>query len=133
MVAGGVLWAVVYNVVWAVGWFAFMRGEWSDATVGLRKSMPWTEIWAVSVALTLPLGVAIMAYVAGRVRTGPGPRVALAASLAMWVPMTMGMLGWGWYESLSLRVLMLDSTVNPLAIGVAVLAGIRWHGRLTSA
>jgi hypothetical protein len=126
---GGLLWALVYNSVWAVAWFAFMRRGWLDATAALRNSMPWTEIWAVSAALTLPLGVAAMAYVAGRARTGPAPRAALAASLALWVPMTMGMAGWGWYESLSLRILMLDSAVNLLAIGAAVLAGARWHER----
>lgn len=132
VVVGGLLWALVYNCVWAVAWFAFMRREWLDATAALSKSMPWTEIWAVSVALTLPLGVATVAYVAGRARTGPAPRAALSASLALWVPMTMGMSGWGWYESLSLRMILLDSTVNLLAIGAAVLAGVRWHARLTT-
>ena len=131
VVAAGALWAVVYNLVWGVAWFAFMRGEWLDATAALNQSMPWTEIWVVSVALTLPLGVATMAYVVGRARTGEAPRAALAASLALWVPMTMGMAGWGWYESLSLRILMLDSAVNLLAIGAGVLAGARWPSRLT--
>lgn len=132
VVIGGLLWALVYNCVWALAWFTFMRREWLDSTAALRKSMPWTEIWVVSGALTLPLGVATVAYVAGRARTGPAPRAALAAGLALWVPMTMGMSGWGWYESLSLRTLMLDSTVNLLAIGAAVLAAVRLHGRLTT-
>jgi hypothetical protein len=133
VVVGGLLWALVYNSVWAVAWFAFMRREWLDATAALGKSMPWTEIWAVSAALTLPLGMAAMAYVAGRARAGPAPSAALPTSLALWVPMTIGMFGWGWQESLSMRMLILDSTVNLLAIGAAVLAGLRWHGRLTRA
>lgn len=130
MVIGGLLWALVYNCVWALAWFTFMRREWLDSTAALRKSMPWTEIWVVSGALTLPLGIATVAYVAGRARAGPAPRAALAAGLALWVPMTMGMSGWGWYESLSLRILMLDATVNLLAIGAAVLAAVRLHARL---
>ncbi len=126
-VAAGVLWAAVYNSVWGVAWFAFMQREWLDATAALKHGMPWTEIWLVSVVLTLPLGVATMAYAARRARA------ALAAALALWLPMTLGMAGWGWHESLSARILVLDSAVNLFAIGAAVLVGAGWHRRLTRA
>lgn len=133
LLAGGVLWAVVYNSVWGLAWFAFMRGEWLRATAAFDRGMPWTEIWVVSLALTLPLGVATMVYAAGRAHSKPRPDPALAASFALWLPMTMGMTGWGWFESLSARILVLDAAVNLLAIAAAALAAARWHGRLTRA
>ena len=133
LLAGGVLWAVAYNSIWGLAWFAFMRGEWLHATTAFGRGMPWTEIWVVSVALTLPLGVATMVYVAGRADTKRRPHPALAASFALWLPMTMGMTGWGWIESLSARILVLDAAVNLLAIAAAGIAAARWHGRLTRA
>ena len=131
VVAGGVVWAVIYNFAWGVAWFAFMRSEWLDATVSRNRPMPLAEIWAVWVALTFPLGVATMAYVADRARSGSVSRATLAGGLALWVPMTLGMAALGWHESLPMRVLLLDSIVNLAAIGAASLAG-EWsqHAKL---
>jgi len=106
VVASGALWTVVYNLVWGVAWFAFMRREWLDAVAAIRRPLPWTaEVWFLMVVLSLPIGVAIMAYAVGRARSAPAPRTALYAGLALWVLMTMGMAGWGWQESLSMRVI----------------------------
>ena len=133
VLAGGVLWAAVYNLVWGVAWFAFMRREWLDAMAAIKQPLPWTpQFWVVWVALTLPIGVATMAYVAGRARSAPVPKAALGASLALWVVMTIGMAGWGWQESLSMRLITLDSAVNLVGLVAASLAGewsqrARWH------
>ena len=37
VIAGGALWAAIYNLVWAVAWFLFMRTEWRDAFA----ATPW--------------------------------------------------------------------------------------------
>ena len=122
--ASGVLWAVVYNSVWGIAWFAFMRKEWLDAMAVIKQPLPWTtEFWVVWVVVTLPIGVATMAYVASRARFGPAPKAALTAGLAVWVLMTIGMAGWGWQESHSMRLIAIDSTVNLLSIVAASLAG----------
>jgi hypothetical protein len=122
VVASGALWTVVYNFVWGVAWFAFMRREWLDAVAAIRKPMPWTaEVWFLMVVLSLPIGVAIMAYSAGRSRSAR--KAAIYAAVALWLLMTMGMAGWGWQESLSMRVIALDSTVNLVGMVAASLAG----------
>ena len=124
VLAAGVLWAVVYNLVWGVAWFALMRREWLDAMATIKQPLPWTPtFWVVWVALTLPIGVAAMAYVAGKAHSTRVSNAALAASLTVWVLMTMGMAGWGWQESLSVRIIAMDSTVNLVGVVVASLAG----------
>ena len=136
--AAGVLWAVVYNLVWGVAWFAFMRREWLDAMAAIKQPLPWTpEVWVVWLALTLPIGVATMAYVLRHGRSTVVLRDALAASLAVWVLMTMGLAGWGWQESLSFRIIAMDSTVNLVCVVAASLAGglsqrARSHQRSTA-
>ncbi len=135
VLAGGVLWAAVYNLVWGGAWFAFMRREWLDAMAAIKQPLPWTpQFWVVWVALTLPIGVATMTYIASRARSAPVPKAALAASLALWVVMTIGMAAWGWQESLSIRVITIDSAVNLVGLVTASLAGewsqrTRWHRR----
>lgn len=113
---------VVYNLVWGVAWFAFMRREWLDAVAAIRQPLPWTaEVWFLWVALTLPIGVAIMAYAASRARSAP--KTAVYVAVAVWLLMTLGMAAWGWQESLSMRVIAMDSTVNLIGMVAASLAG----------
>ncbi len=122
VVASGALWMAVYNLIWGVAWFAFMRREWLDAMAAIRRPMPWTaEIWFLWVALTLPIGVAVMAYTASRAR--PGLKTTVYAAVGLWLMMTMGMIGMGWQWSLSVRVIALDSTVNLVGLVAASLAG----------
>ena len=129
VVASGALWTVIYNLVWGVAWFAFMRREWLDAVAAIRRPLPWTaEVWFLWVVLTLPIGVAIMAHSASRASYAPAPRTALYAGLSLWVLMTMGMAGWGWQDSLPMRVIAMDSIVNLLGMVAASLAGA-WSQR----
>lgn len=124
VVASGVLWAVVYDLVWGVAWFAFMRREWLDAVAAIKQPLPWTpDFWGAWSVVNLPIGVAIMAYVASRARSASGPRTAVYASVAMWLLMTLWMAGWGWKQSLSFRLIVLDSTVNLVGLVAASLAG----------
>lgn len=118
---------VVYNFIWGVAWFAFMRSEWLDAAAAIRHPLPFTaEVWFLWVTLTLPLGVAIMAYAADRARSTP--KIAVNVAAGLWLPLTLGMGVWAWQESLSMRVVALDSAVNLVAIVAASLAG-RWSQR----
>ena len=122
VVGSGALWTVVYNFVWGVAWFAFMRKEWLDAVAAIRHPLPFTaEVWFLWVTLTPPIGVAIMAYAASRPRSAP--KTAVFGAVALWLLMTLGMAAWGWQESLSMRVIAMDSTVNLVAMVAASLAG----------
>jgi hypothetical protein len=118
---------VVYNLLWGVAWFAFMQREWREAAAAIRRPQPFTaEVWFLTVVLSLPIGVAIMAYTASRARSAL--KAAVYAAVALWLLMTMGMAGWGWQESLSMRVIALDSAVNLVAMVAASLGGI-WSQR----
>ena len=124
ILAGGVAWAGVYNAVWGIAWFGFMRREWTDATVSVGRSFPWTpQFWAVWLPMTLPIGIAIMAYVADREQQMARTKRALAATLVLWVTGTVGMAIFAWQESVSQRVILLDSIVNLLAIALASIIG----------
>ena len=122
VVAGGALWAVVYNLVWGVAWFAFMREEWRGAAAAIRRPLPWTaEVWFVWVVLTIPIGVAIMAYAAGRGRTVL--RAALSASAVIWLLFAVALSVHGVAESYSFRVLALDASVNLVGMLAGSLVG----------
>jgi hypothetical protein len=118
-VVSGLLWAGVYNLLWGAAWLAFVRREWTRAAEALGESMPWTaEVWLVWIVLTVPLGSAMMAYVAS---TDFSPRNVVVPSTAVWLLLTTGMVTWGLAESLSLRVLSLDSVANLVAMTIAFI------------
>ena len=123
--AGALTWAAAYNLIWVLAWFVFMRRQWLAALAESRHTLPWHEIWIVWIALTVPLGAAVMAYVAHPSRAGAPTRAALAASLTLWIPITTGKVGWGISQSLSLGIVALDAIVNLIALGGASLAGAR--------
>lgn len=113
---------VVYHFVWAAAWFAFMRREWEEAMAAVGRSSPWTaEVWFLWVVLSLPIGVAIMAYAAGRAHSAQ--KAAVSGAAAVWLLMTLGMAVHGWQESLSPRVIALDSCVNLVGMMAASFAG----------
>jgi hypothetical protein len=126
VLAGGALWALVYNLTWGVAWFAFMRQEWLAAVTAIGQSLPFTpRFWIVWVMLTLPFGLAIMAYVLAPERSASAQKAAIAAALACWVPLTVGMAVWSWQESLPVRVIVMDSAVNLAAVLAASVAAQR--------
>ncbi|HKW63819.1 MAG TPA: hypothetical protein VJN89_14810 [Candidatus Acidoferrum sp.] len=118
----GALWAVVYNLIWGAAWFAFMRREWRDAMAAIGRPIPFTqETWLLWVALTIPIGLVIMTYATGR--AGSPTKAAVTAAVALWVLMTLGLAAWASRESLSLRIIALDSAVNLFSTIAASLAG----------
>lgn len=122
ILAGGVLWAALYNAVWALAWFVFMRREWEEAFAAVGKPLAWTAtVWLIWVIVTIPLGAAVMAYAEGRPRRY---LASLRGSVVLIVPMVIGLSTWGLQESLSARVLALDALVNVLAMPLAALAAV---------
>ena len=126
VLAGGILWAAVYNLVWGVAWFAFMRNEWIAAMAAIHRRLPFNaDIWIFWIALTLPIGMAIIAYAAGPAHSDQAAKAAIYASAALWLLMTLGMAVWAWQQSIHARTVALDSLVNLTAMVVASLAGGR--------
>ena len=120
------MWTLVYNLVWGVAWFAFMRQEWEAAVATIRRPVPWTaDVWFLWVVLTVPMGMAVMAYAASRPRSTT--RTAATAALGIWVPFTVGMTAYGLSEALSARVLVLDAVVNLVGLIAASVAGVWSH------
>ncbi len=119
ILVAGLLWAITYGLVWAVAWFAFMRAEWYGALAVSDRVMPWTEIWSIWAVLNVPLGMATAAYFYQRERDTVKANALMAVVLVLWVPMTVGMTGWAWYESLSLTLIAVDSAVNLAGLALA--------------
>lgn len=123
VIASGAFWTVTYNFIWAIAWFSFMRHEWAQALAASKKESPWTaEVWFLWVALTLPIGIAIMAYTHGRASSSLSSAVAAGGVLALM--MSAGMTAWGLQESLPLRVLLADAAVNLAGMLAASVAGV---------
>lgn len=133
VIAGGALWAVAYNLVWGAAWFLFMRREWRDAFAAIQRPLLWTaDVWIVWIALTLPIGMVIVAYAANPARAVSASKAAVYSGATLWLLMTVGMATWSWQESLSTRVIVLDSIVNLIAMVSASLVGT-WSHRHRSA
>lgn len=121
VVASGALWATAYNLIWGVAWFAFMRDEWANTMSSVGRENPWVaEVWFLWATLTLPIGVAIMAYAAGHPRPS---KTEFYAAVGLWPPMALAMAAWAWQESLPMRVIASDSAVNLVGMVAASLAG----------
>jgi hypothetical protein len=118
----GLLWAAVYNGIWGLAWFTFMRREWQTAFAAVGQPLAWTpEVWAVWIAMTLPLGVALAVHADHSTRK---LQASMKGAMAMLALFALGMTAWGLTESLPGRVLALDALVNAVAIPVASLAAV---------
>ena len=122
VIVGGALWAGFYNLVWGMAWFVFMRREWRDAFAAIKRPLLFTaDIWIFWIALTLPIGVAIVAYASNPARSVSAPKATVYAGVTLWVVMTAGMATWSWQNSLSIRIIALDSLANLVAMMVPAL------------
>ena len=74
----------------------------------------------------MPMGVAIMAYTASGARSRH--TAAVTAAAAVWLLLTLAMGAYSLSESLSIRVIALDSCVNLVGLVAASLAGA-WSQR----
>lgn len=87
VVLGGVLWFVVFNVLWFAAWLLFLRRDWMSALASLGRTFPET-LGTVALWFLITLGGGIFAiwlYAAIRPRYGPGPKTAVYAGVALWL------------------------------------------------
>jgi hypothetical protein len=127
-ISGGALWALVYNLLWGVAWFSFMRREWLDAFGAIKRPLLWTaDFWILWIAITVPIGIALVAYAANPARSVSAPKAAVYAGMTLWLLMTLGMATWALQQSLSIRIIVLDSLVNLVALVSASLAALWSH------
>lgn len=126
----GLLWAIVYNALWGVAWFTFMRDEWRNAFTAVGQPLAWTpRVWLVWMGMTVPLGVALMAYAQGHASRR---FFALRGTAALFLALATGMTVWGVHESLSYRVLALDALVNVIAMpGASIIAAASLRATLS--
>jgi hypothetical protein len=134
VIAGGALWSAVYNLVWGVAWFTFMREEWRLAFASIKRPLPFTaDVWILWIALTVPIGVAIVAFAADPERSIPASKAIAYADATLWVLMTIGMAAWALQASLPIRIVALDSIVNLVALMVPALFIGAWTQRVRTA
>jgi len=127
LVANGAVWTLGYNLIWGVAWFAFMRSEWQVAVTALGRPLPWTGgVWFLWAVLTVPIGIALMTYSASRAPRQTG--AAVGAAIAIWLVLALAMAAYSSSQSLPLRVIVLDASVNLVAMVTAALAGA-WSQR----
>lgn len=78
-------------------------------------------MWVLWIALTLPIGMAVVAYAASPVRSASALRATVYTGITLWLVMTVGMAAWSSQDSLSIRIIALDSIVNLVAIVVPAM------------
>jgi hypothetical protein len=125
---GGVLWALIYNLVGAASWVLFGRAQRMAAYEALgRLAPPVTAQFAVSfIVLTLVGGIfAVWFYAAIRPRYGAGPKTAACAGVALWViGYLLPAIVWAvLLLPLPTRVLVSASATYLVAAVLATLAG----------
>ena len=95
-----------------------MRREWLDAVAAINRPMPWTpQTWAVWAVLTRHrIRCQSNGFGTGLQGCADCQRGDVGAD-------DHGMAVWGWHESLAMRVLAADSSVNLVAVVAASLVG----------
>lgn len=122
--ASGLLWAAVYDAVWGIAWFMFMRAEWQAGFQVLGKPMLWTpELWAIWVIVTVPFGIAVAAYTVGR---RPALRAWLMASFVMWLFVAGGSDLAFLQMFIPSRTIVFDTLVNLVSMTAAAFAATRF-------
>ena len=108
---GGLLWAVVYNLVNAASWFLFLKKEWTAALDALGRPFQETPAFiAFFLFATLVAGITVLwLYAAIRPRYGPGPKTAAGAGFAFWVIGSLiPTIAWCWLLGFPTRLLVSD-------------------------
>ena len=139
VVLGGVVWVVVFNVLWFAAWILFLRSEWLSAVAALGRTFPQTPgglaLWLV---LTFVGGIFVIWLYAALAKAfegtpverrilvgyGPGPRTAAGVGFIIWLITGLGPTLW-WAHILSLPTGLIASTmvVGLVADVVATVVG----------
>ena len=125
---GGLVWTVVFNVLWIAALVLYLDPEVTATwkALGLQTSRLQTPGFAVLwLALTSVGGVvAIWLYAAIRPRYGPGPKTAVGAGLALWlIGNLLPMIFLGVAGLFSTRFVAMDVATNLVMIVAATFVG----------
>lgn len=137
VVLGGVLFFVVFNVLWFSAWIVFLRSEWMSAVAALGRTFPRTlgglALWLVltfvggifAIWLYATVSRAFSGTVPRRrilVGYGPGPKTAAGVGVLLWLISGLGPTLW-WAHILSLPTGLVASTLV-VALVVDVVATV---------
>ena len=123
---GGLLFAVVGNILWVAALMVYLNTEVGAAWKALGLQFPRTPGFLVFwLALSYVAGVvAIWLYAAIRPRYGPGPKTGVGAGLAFWfIGNFLPMIFLGASGVFPARFVAVDTATELVAIVVATLAG----------
>jgi hypothetical protein len=122
LVIGGLAWAGVYNGLWALAWAGGMRRAWTEAARAIGREAPFpAAVWAIWVAATVPIGIAVVAYA---IRDGRLVRHAIIAASGVWLLIAGGTTIAFLSDGLSGSIVAADAATNLVAIGGATLVGV---------
>jgi hypothetical protein len=124
---GGVVWALVYNLVGAGSWLLYRRSLWRAALEAQGSHFQETVQLGVSFILVTFLGgvLAVWLYAAIRPRYGAGPKTAACAGVAVWlIGYLLPAIVWGVFlMSLPRGLLVTDAATCLVGALLASLAG----------
>jgi hypothetical protein len=123
---GGLVWWVVFNVLWIAALVVYLNPEVVAAwkALGLTYS-PTPGVAVFWFALTFVGGVvAIWLYAAIRPRYGPGPKTAVSVGLAFWfIGEFAPMMFFGVHGVFPWRFVLMDVATVLVVVVVATVAG----------
>jgi hypothetical protein len=122
---GGLLAGVIINVCeFAVS--LFFREDWAQAMRSLGKSAEFTaaqmlafHVWGLLMGI-----VAVWTYAAIRARFGPGPKTAVIAAVAIWIPgYFLSMVPPAVLEMFPLRLVIISVLAGLIELLLGTIAG----------
>ena len=87
---GGLLWALVHNLLLAASYYLFLKREWTAALEASGRPLGTEWFILFFLPLTVLVGIfALLLYAAIRPRYGPGPKTAVGAGVALWLILSL--------------------------------------------
>ncbi len=127
VVLGGLLWFLVFSVLWAV-LFPYFVKDYRAAFEALNRPIQMTRMVAWAIAVMLVGGIfSIWFYAAIRPRYGPGPKTAVGVGFAVWLNGSLVPTLWWGSHLLQLPTRLVTAcVVTDLVAGVAATVVGAW-------
>jgi hypothetical protein len=140
---GGLIWLLVFNVLWSFSWHFFLRSEWMSAMAALGRTFPETlgglalwlalmffagtfAIWFYAVLSRALAGTAPKNGVL--VTHGPGARTAAGVGILLWLLIGLGPMLWNAHIfGLPTQTVSSTLVVDFVAVVVATIVGARTY------